>query len=733
MLNTRLSSAICSIAVLLPLALWGQIKPMGPVAGVTRAVVIGVSEYQNERIPKLKYAHIDADAFAQFLRSAAGGTLPESQLKLLTNKQATQGQMAAALTWLLEESQEGDIAIIYFSGHGDMETQTVMNHGFLLTYDAPASTYMAGGAFPVFYLQSIVQTLSTQKKVQVILITDACHAGKLAGSAIRGAQATAQLLAEQFANEARLLSCQPDEFSTEGPQWGGGHGVFTYYLLDGLKGLADTNGDLTVSLMEIQRFLEDQVPVAVAPASQIPLVSGNKSMKMAKVDPPTLAALKTQRAQDKENVISTAIVSRSAAHTAAEDSLVMAQYRQFKSAMEHKHLLYPEAGSAYELYQSIKDKPAVASYKNAMRRDLAAALQDDAQQAINDYLAANPLELRRRWSFDARYELYPEYLLKAAEILGESHFSYQNLQNKAIYFSGLNLRLKGEKERNKALYQEAETMQQQVLAMDPNAAYAHNELGLLARRRGDFAGSIAQFQNALALSPTWALAETNLCGSYVDLDQYDLAEAACRRALQHDSTFALAHHNLGAALSARQQWDDAMAALETALRYAPEYHLTHWKLGDVHYAKGDKQKALDAWKHCTAIEPTFVPALFNIGIVSRELGNHAEALAHFQAVVGVDPTDVDAYIEIAELQTDEGNFAEADTAIQSVLRLTEGVPAVYYLLARLRALQNQHETALEALEIAIAKGFSDKKRAEMDQAFTSLRKNKQFKALMSKL
>ena len=35
--------------------------------------------------------------------------------------------------------QEGDRAIIYFSGHGDVETQTMFQMGYLLTWDSPAS------------------------------------------------------------------------------------------------------------------------------------------------------------------------------------------------------------------------------------------------------------------------------------------------------------------------------------------------------------------------------------------------------------------------------------------------------------------------------------------------------------------------------------------------------------------------------------------------------------------
>jgi protein O-mannosyl-transferase len=733
-MKKRLLKIASLIFLLAPLALSAQLKPMGQQQqGVTRAVVVGVSEYQNERIPKLLFAHADADAFARYLRSPAGGALPESNIKVLTDKEATQGRMAAALTWLLEESVEGDQAIIYFSGHGDMETQTMMNHGFLLTYDAPASTYMAGGAFPVFYLQSIVQTLSAQKKVQVTLIADACHAGKLAGSTTGGAQATARGMAEQFANETKMLSCQPNEFSIEGRQWGGGHGVFTYHLIDGLTGLADANGDMIVSLLELQRFLEDRVSADAAPHSQIPLVFGNKSITAARVDAPSLAALKTERAKPRPGDWDAAVASRSVPKTAEEDSVSLAIYRRFQASLARKHLLYPEEDAAYHLYIKLRDRPAMAEYRQEMRRNLAAALQDESQQAINDYLAASPLELRRRWSFDTRYEHYPEYLGKAAEVLGTDHFMYTELNAKERYFSGLNLRLKGEQTRDAALYRQAEALQLEVLKRDPNAAYAHNELGLLARRRGDFAGSILHFQQALALSPTWVLAETNLCGSYIDLDRPQDAVEACSRALQHDPTFALAHHNLGVALLEQQKGKEAIAAFRKALQYDPQYAMTFVKLGEAFYfQEKDPEQAIAVWKDALLLTPTDANTLYNLGLVSAEVGRTDEALGYYKSVIALHPDDTDARLEVAELHTAAGRYADAEAELQTCLQLDANLAAAYYLQARLYALQNRTDAALDALETALEKGFNDRKRLQSDAQLNSIRRQARYKAAVKK-
>ena len=113
---------------LFSLSLLAQEKGVSPIStvgtdgtGTTFAVVVGISDYQDEGIPDLRFADKDAEAFAAFLQSTAGGNLDEDHLKVLINEKATQAQFAAALDWLWEVAGENDKAIIYFSGHGDVE------------------------------------------------------------------------------------------------------------------------------------------------------------------------------------------------------------------------------------------------------------------------------------------------------------------------------------------------------------------------------------------------------------------------------------------------------------------------------------------------------------------------------------------------------------------------------------------------------------------------------------
>ena len=255
----------------------------------TRAVVIGISDYQDPDIPDLKYADRDAKAFAEFLRSPSGGNLDEDNIRVLTNDKATSGQMGAELGWLIDESKEGDIVIVYFSGHGDVETKIFGDPGYLLAWDAPSRSYLTGGVLEINSFNRIIQSLSIQNKAKVIVITDACRAGALAGEKFGGAQISNASLAEKFANEIKILSCQHDEFSIEGEQWGGG--IFSHHLIKGLYGMADENNDRKVNLKEIERYLEDKVPLEADPHQQTPMAIGNIKENISQVDDEILAEI----------------------------------------------------------------------------------------------------------------------------------------------------------------------------------------------------------------------------------------------------------------------------------------------------------------------------------------------------------------------------------------------------------------------------------------------------------
>jgi len=245
------------------------------------AVVIGISQYQDTRIPALRYASVDAKSLYEWLTSPQGGRYAPSRVNLLLDREATARNMRGALFQWLGQALEEDIATVYFAGHGSPQSPDHPENLFLLPYDAQYDNIASTG-FPMWDIETALKRFIKAKRV--VVIADACHAAgvgnsfDLATRAGRGIKvnpisAGLQNLSQVGEGVCVISASDEKQLSQEGKRWGGGHGVFTYFLLQGLEGQADYNRDTRVTLGELIPYLSEQVRRATRNA-QSPIVAG---------------------------------------------------------------------------------------------------------------------------------------------------------------------------------------------------------------------------------------------------------------------------------------------------------------------------------------------------------------------------------------------------------------------------------------------------------------------------
>lgn len=246
------------------------------------ALIVGVSEYAapKEKIDRLRYAHRDAQKFADYLTSPSGGNVPQDHIKLLTNNEATRNNIIKSLNQVLGRALENDVVYLYLAMHAkpDISGQPL----FFLAYDSnpddPWST-----AIQQYELQGILQNAIHSKKV--VWIADACHAGTI-GSQDIGQRASRYDLTNRLLNEmakarpgmAMFMATSASQTSQEGDKWNGG--VFTNYLIQGMRGAADEDKNGFITLSELSRFVQRSVADATN-GQQTPLVGGNYDGNMA--------------------------------------------------------------------------------------------------------------------------------------------------------------------------------------------------------------------------------------------------------------------------------------------------------------------------------------------------------------------------------------------------------------------------------------------------------------------
>ena len=240
------------------------------------AVVVGINSYPNIR--PLKYAVADAMAFYDFLVS--DNQVPAENVFLLLNEQATLPALRSALgTKLKKKAGADDMVIIYFAGHGAAEIDVKSPDGdglekYLLPYEANPDDLYAS-ALPMREVAHIFHRIRSER---LVFVADACYSGASGGRTVSVTGVRANLsdrFLERLAGgkgKVIITASSANEVSVEKDELG--HGVFTYYLMQGLRGPADTNADGLVTVDEAYRYVSEKVPEATG-QEQHPVKKGS--------------------------------------------------------------------------------------------------------------------------------------------------------------------------------------------------------------------------------------------------------------------------------------------------------------------------------------------------------------------------------------------------------------------------------------------------------------------------
>jgi ankyrin repeat protein len=236
--------------------------------GARWAVIIGISDYKDSRIPHLQYASDDAQAFYDWAISSDGGNYIPSQVKLLVDESATENSIKEALFIWLSQASEKDLITIYFAGHGSPESPEYPDNFFLFAHDTQQHRVASTG-FPLWSIEVALERFIKAKKV--ILIVDAYNPENVSQDVVMIQKIDGEIKVKNPINTGLqnlskvsdriciITASDNKQLPHRGKRWGGGHGVFTYFLLNGLRGEADVNDDNIVTLGEVTDFVIENV------------------------------------------------------------------------------------------------------------------------------------------------------------------------------------------------------------------------------------------------------------------------------------------------------------------------------------------------------------------------------------------------------------------------------------------------------------------------------------------
>ena len=484
------------------------------------ALVIGISKYKN--LPadaQLQYPDMDAESIYTVLISPEGGQFPAENVHKLIDGQATLENIRHELeTWLPSVTHPDDRVLVYFAGHGFVSNGTA----YIAPHDIDLKN-ISSTAYPMDALgKDIGSRVNGKWKV---LITDSCHSGAITPEADRST--VNRTLLDLDKSLFSITASRDREQSFESDKWGGGHGIFTYYVVKGLEGEADTNGDGIVSADELAEYVHTNVRDATNAAQNPTSERGSFDPNMvlaynpthvtaANLPPPKYGTLVIESNMDGVEVLvdgaSVGIVNKAAA-------LRLPGIAPGAHTVEAVHMGYEPDGPRQEEVYPGQETTVTVRILIARNRNHAAV--EHFNHGIEFY--------------NKGYEL--NYRMAAAEF-------------------------------------------ESALALDPKYSQAALYAGRAYNALYEDKKALEYFKEAISIDPDYLEARSSYAGALLDTGDMDEAIRQLNVVTQRDATSGMAYYLLSQAFARKSDYDDAIQAARQAIQLTPGNAEAHFWLAE---------------------------------------------------------------------------------------------------------------------------------------------------------
>lgn len=518
-------SRIFWIIAFLPTYAFGQLSNFdNPQKQNLRILSIGISEYSVESL-NLRFAAKDAMEFNQlWISDDVKQKYDVLYNTVITNQRATSKKIQAELNVLRASTKAGDKLIIYFSGHGGIDISSYDGKVYLLTNETPSDPYnYMGNSLSLNLLNEYINEVS-HNKADIIIIIDACHSGK--AFVKRQDELLNNEIKKSTGNEVRILSCSAKEKSYEDEIIGGGRGVFSFYLTEGLKGAADKNLNRIVELNEINTYITKELNIYSKKhieRIQNPIIitnnPQNKQYQICPVDKDFLLS-----SQFTENIIET---NNYAAKTVepllyyfkGQDSLNFIRFVNL-SKNTGVDMLNLKTGAIVE-YNKLMNLE-LPNYIKAYITDLFIAALQYKGSIILNYTLQND---RMMSTEDELNGIIKEFeFSKSLEKLNK--IDTNETQSKIYYFNSMKLKFnKKDFYSNKELQQIAIDYAKKAIQLDKEKVYYQYNLAWLYQITKQYDLAILRYKDCINLRPFHDKAYNNIAICYEFIDKNHTKEA----------------------------------------------------------------------------------------------------------------------------------------------------------------------------------------------------------------
>jgi tetratricopeptide (TPR) repeat protein/uncharacterized caspase-like protein len=648
--------------------------PLTPKAATiprSYAVIVGISRYKNleERL-QLHFAGRDAQSIYTILISPEGGNFKAENVHLLIGDKATLANVRGEIgTWLPSVAKDGDRVLIYFAGHGFM----YQGKGYLAPFDMDLNNIAKTG----YSMDELGSTIGSKiQATNKILLTDTCHSGAISPEDTESLNHT---LADLHKSLFSLTASRDRERSFESESLGGGHGVFTYYVVEGLGGAADTSHDGIVTADELAEYVHTQV-------REVTKGQQNPTSERGSFDPDMLLSY---------------VPSNAAPATAPAPKFGTLIFESNQDEVElfvdGKSMGVLSKGKPYSVPGLPPGQHTVKGVKMGFEPD--GPREETVYPGQESTVSIKILIARRRPKAAVDFlddglkyyqKGYEQNYRKAAERF-EKALQADPTYSQAAYYLGLTYNALFDEDKAQQYYKKA-------IEIDPDYLEAHANYGGMLLDIGDADEAIRQFNIVLQREPTHAVALTLLAQAYRFKALYPQSIDAARKAIQITPKNGEPHMWMADSLRLSGKYADAKAEYDQYLKLSDfdsklAGQLNYYLLGSL-LGLGRRKRAAqqDIWKDLRSL------AYFGLCDCDRKSGNYDAAIKYCQQSLSYDSQDPFAHFALGASYMHKANDTDSTAELDPALKHFHAVIAINPDLDEAKMARKNIATIQQALQ-----------------------------------
>ncbi|EMI27091.1 tetratricopeptide repeat protein [Rhodopirellula europaea] len=242
------------------------------------------------------------------------------------------------------------------------------------------------------------------------------------------------------------------------------------------------------------------------------------------------------------------------------------------------------------------------------------------------------------------------------------------------------------------IYSGLEVLWRDTLEKNPNSFMAHNNLGALLNRRGDYLEAETHLRRSLEIKPNFADSVINLAQARQNLGDLEEALSLYNRATELNPGLAEAYNGLGATQGMMGDFEASEATLKRAIEIDPNYANAYGNLATLRSAQGRNEEAIELFQKAVQLAPERMDHRTNLGRVLMSAQRWEDAIDVWQSVLEESPEDVSALLNLGVIAANQQRTKDAIGYFESVLEIVPNhLSATYNLGAMHDALGNTNE------------------------------------------